>query len=112
MIAAVLLLFVGEAKQPPMWLAGETNWGTVEQVGRVIHFRGHPIWEATGCVRADGKLLLTWMHRDGSKALSLYTIKGKVVVGQWGWEGVCRITRNGDIDGQLWPDRIRLVEKE
>lgn len=80
------------AKQPtpkvvPV-IAGESAWGSIAQIGRKVHVSGHPMWEADGVIRKDGKLYVVWtLLSDGRQAPGLYTIQDDgEIKGSWTWE--------------------------
>ena len=88
-------------------ISGESNWGTVTQKGKTVTLEGHPLWIATGEIRADGKLKLQWIElATGRPAPSLYTIKGNDITGEWGWLTDTQWLENGDLVGDLRPDAI------
>lgn len=68
-------------------LAGETNWGLLEQDGRFITISGHPQWYASGYVRKDGKVELVWrLVSTGESCPALYTVRADgSLSGMWGY---------------------------
>lgn len=102
-------------KEPPpvnLPLAGPTNWGHLEQTGRLFTLIGDHTWSASGQIRADGKIEILWLtNGDGRQAPALYDLMPDgTLVGVWGWEGDCEILGNGRIVGTTFPDTIRSVK--
>lgn len=110
----LFVVLVGEAaaqdnKVPN--IAGQSEWGTIYQVGSRITITGHEKWDATGEIRADGEsVYLLWIERDTNKpAPSVYKlIKDNVfIVGLWGWSGEVVIQKDGSITGSTIADTLR-----
>lgn len=98
-----------EAKTLPDYAAmvGVSNWGTATQEGRVIFLTGHPRWEATGEIRADGSILLAWtLIETGQVCPGVYRLEGKDLVGTWGYADAVTIEVDGTLSGETRPDRI------
>lgn len=83
-------------------VAGETNWGKIEQFGSAIRISGNASWEAaTGEVFIDGRVVVRWVClSDGRRpAFGVYKLVGVDLVGHWGWETDCRIDDAGELTG-------------
>lgn len=107
-------LLVEKPKAPPN-LNGMTNWGRIYQDGCVLHIDGNPHWFAAGKIRADGKIELLWIHREGNRpALGVYSLLGDGVTlkGDWGCFGDVTIGENGELTGETRPDTIYRVKAD
>lgn len=94
-------------------IAGETNWGTLSQVGdgRKITITGNAHWEATGEIRKDGSVYVLWILTEtGQPAPGVYRIDGTDLIGVWGWSNNVTHEADGTLTGALMEDTIRKVE--
>jgi len=102
-------------KSPPavnLPMAGPTNWGHLEQTGKLFTLIGDHTWSASGKIRADGKIEILWLtNGDGRQAPGLYDLMPNgTLQGLWGWDGDVEILGNGQIVGDTRPDVIRSVK--
>lgn len=102
-------------KEPPavnLPLVGPTNWGHLEQTGRLFTLIGDHTWSASGQIRTDGKIEVLWLtNGDGRQAPALYDLMPDgTLQGLWGWQGDCEILGNGRIVGDVRPDTIKSVK--
>ena len=85
---------------PTLAVAGETNWGTLTQAGREIQIEGHPVWEAIGTIREDGKVQIIWtLSGTGRPCPGVYEIqKDGTLAGVWGYGHQVRINTVGQLE--------------
>ena len=104
-----------EAKPVPKLVQGPTNWGELEQNGRNFKLTGHPVWEAVGVIRPDGKIFILWtLLADGEPCPGLYRANDDgTLTGEWayGYE-VMTDPKTGAMSGPFRADRIYAVEVE
>lgn len=102
-----------EAKQAIPDLAGESRWGFITQKGRAISITGHDQWEASGEIRKDGKLFVTWILTGTERAgPALYTINPDgSITGHWNYSDRVMIDKDGVIQGLTQPDTLRAAAK-
>ena len=101
-------------KAPPN-LSGMTNWGRITQEGCIFTIDGNPHWYAAGRIRADGKIELLWIHREGNRpALGVYSLlgDGATLKGVWGCDGDVTVGADGELTGETRQDTIYRVQAD
>jgi hypothetical protein len=98
-------------REIPKLCVGATNWGKLDQAGRSFKLSGHPIWEAEGTIREDGRCTIIWtLLADGQVCPGVYEVlPSGELEGLWGYEHDVRIEPNGDLTGNVRGDRIYLL---
>lgn len=99
---------------PPVIVSGLTNWGTLTQSGTSIKLEGHPVWDAIGNVRPDGRVYILWTLKATSEPCpGVYNVnKDGSLDGLWGYGGRCQVDEKGDLVGDTHSDRIYSVVPE
>jgi hypothetical protein len=83
------------------YVSGECPWGIVSQGGRKIIITGGSSWTASGMVRDDSKVELTWtILSSGKEAMGVYSFKNGILSGQWGWMEDVDLDRDGNLSGE------------
>ena len=73
-------------------IAGETNWGMIEQQGNKFTIHGNPFWNGDGTIDKDGKIYINWFNLpDGIPAEGVYQLKDGQMHGYWDYSN-----RTGD----------------
>jgi hypothetical protein len=86
-------------------LTGATIYGTIIQNGRELMLAG-PEWNARGTIREDGTIMLLWEQKaTGRVAFSVYRLRGKSVVGEWGWADSCAV-ENSELRGNFFREDV------
>ena len=90
-------------------ISGDSRWGFITQKGRAITITGHDQWEASGEIRADGKLLVTWIPTGTDRAgPGLYEIKANgSIEGSWNYADRVSTDKDGNLQGLTQPDTLR-----
>ena len=102
-----------QKKAAPVIVTGLTNWGTVQRSGNVLKIEGHPVWDAIGEIRPDGKTVyLLWtLKATNEPCPSVYHVHADGSLdGVWGYGGMCHVDDKGDLVGVTHSDRIHSVE--
>ncbi len=95
--------------KPPPFIGGPCNFGLLLQDGRKIEISGHASWKATGEIRKDGKLRVSWTRiSDGRHALALYLLNADgSITGTWGYVGECQYDDEESLIGQTCQETLR-----
>ncbi len=96
-------------------LPTRTNWGKLSQSpdGKQIIIRDHPVWEAIGYFRDDGKtVFLLWtLKSNGHDCPGVYDVdrEKKELHGLWGYGGQVDVGEDGRLTGQTHGDVVHEV---
>ena len=94
------------------FIAGPTAYGFAQQNGRDVTITGHERWQATGRIRSDGKLAVTWEDINGTVAYGLYAIHADgSIQGRYGYADSCQWDDDGGLAGVTFTETLRVKDR-